>query len=354
MRRALVSVLLVAAVLAVGRTGDGGARPILPEAGMAKKRSVEPDVQGFDKQHGPHSQFECIATSGGANTNLDCDDPFPNNEPDIEVDPANPRPHDRELERLRHVLRPVLHDLRQRRRPGAPGTCRAKSPQVTGSDPVTVFDRKHGIAIHSSLNYSFQHSTGRGLRRRPGRLRLDRRRRHLGIRRPSSTTASAATSRTSQLLQRQGVDRHRQQPVLAVLRPHVPDLVEVRRPRTARTRRRRSSSRTPTTAASTGRRRRRSRARTRRSARSRSTGPAGECDENQFSVPTVGPDGTVYVAFENEQNEALWEPGEVFDDQYLLVKSTNGGADLVEPDASSSASRTARATTRSTSTAARR
>ena len=91
MKRVLVSLLLVAAVLAVGRTGDGGARPILPEAGMAKKRSVEPGVQGFDKQHGPHSQFECIATSGGANTNLDCDDPFPNNEPDIEVDPANPQ-----------------------------------------------------------------------------------------------------------------------------------------------------------------------------------------------------------------------------------------------------------------------
>ena len=29
---------------------------------------------------------------------------------------------------------------------------------------------------------------------------------------------------------------------------------------------------------------------------------------------------------------ALWEPGEVFDDQYLLVKSTDGGADVVEPD----------------------
>jgi hypothetical protein len=60
-------------------------------------------------------------------------------------------------------------------------------------------------------------------------------------------------------------------------------------------------------------------------------GPAGECDENQFSVPTIGPDGTVYVAFENEQNEALWEPDEQFDDQYLLVKSTNGGASWSSP-----------------------
>ncbi|HEY3311039.1 MAG TPA: sialidase family protein [Anaerolineales bacterium] len=54
-------------------------------------------------------------------------------------------------------------------------------------------------------------------------------------------------------------------------------------------------------------------------------GPAGVCDENQFSVPTVGTNGTVYVSFINEQNMALWEEGEFFDDQFLLVKSTDGG-----------------------------
>ena len=61
------------------------------------------------------------------------------------------------------------------------------------------------------------------------------------------------------------------------------------------------------------------------------SGPANQCDENQFSVPTVGPDGTVYVAFENEQNEALWEPGSFFEDQYLLVKSTDGGETWSSP-----------------------
>src|SRR5207244_2365364 len=60
-------------------------------------------------------------------------------------------------------------------------------------------------------------------------------------------------------------------------------------------------------------------------------GPAGECDENQFSVPTVGPNGTVYVAFQNEQNQALWESGEFFEDQYLLVKSTDGGTTWSSP-----------------------
>jgi hypothetical protein len=48
-------------------------------------------------------------------------------------------------------------------------------------------------------------------------------------------------------------------------------------------------------------------------------------------VPTVAPNGTVYVAFQNDQNTALWEPGEFFDNQYLLVKSTNGGETWSSP-----------------------
>jgi hypothetical protein len=60
-------------------------------------------------------------------------------------------------------------------------------------------------------------------------------------------------------------------------------------------------------------------------------GPAAECDEDQFSVPSVGPDGTVYVSFINDQNLALWEPGESFDDQFLLVKSIDGGVTWSSP-----------------------
>jgi hypothetical protein len=62
------------------------------------------------------------------------------------------------------------------------------------------------------------------------------------------------------------------------------------------------------------------------------SGPAGQCDEDQGSSPTVAPDGTVYVAFENEQNQALWESGEVFDDQYVFVKSTDGGVTWSSPN----------------------
>ena len=37
------------------------------------------------------------------------------------------------------------------------------------------------------------------------------------------------------------------------------------------------------------------------------TGGGTECDEDQFSIPEVASDGTLYVHFANEQNEAAWE-----------------------------------------------
>jgi len=56
-----------------------------------------------------------------------------------------------------------------------------------------------------------------------------------------------------------------------------------------------------------------------------------QCDQDQFSVGTVAPDGSVYVAFENEQNEASWEPGERFENQYLVVRSSDGGMTWSKP-----------------------
>src|SRR6266571_9495159 len=89
MRKGRFALLLAAtfgatAVLVASAAAQGNES----ERGMAGKRTV--DVAGFAKQHGPFSQFECNALSGGANTKLDCDDPFPNNEPDIAVDPLAP------------------------------------------------------------------------------------------------------------------------------------------------------------------------------------------------------------------------------------------------------------------------
>lgn len=55
------------------------------------------------------------------------------------------------------------------------------------------------------------------------------------------------------------------------------------------------------------------------------TGAPGECDEDQFSIPEVAPNGDVYVHFLNEQNEAAWEVDFDFDNQIMVVKSTDGG-----------------------------
>jgi hypothetical protein len=61
------------------------------------------------------------------------------------------------------------------------------------------------------------------------------------------------------------------------------------------------------------------------------TGAANECDEDQNSIPAVGPDGMVYVYFGNYQNETAWEVAEDFDAQIMVVKSTDGGETFGAP-----------------------
>jgi hypothetical protein len=56
-----------------------------------------------------------------------------------------------------------------------------------------------------------------------------------------------------------------------------------------------------------------------------------ECDEDQFSIPVVAPDGTLYVHYHNYQNDAAWEEGDLFDAQIMLVSSTDGGETFTGP-----------------------
>jgi hypothetical protein len=55
------------------------------------------------------------------------------------------------------------------------------------------------------------------------------------------------------------------------------------------------------------------------------TGGANECDEDQFSIPEVAPNGDLYVHFLNSQNEDEWEVPLDFDSQIMVIKSTDGG-----------------------------
>jgi hypothetical protein len=54
----------------------------------------------------------------------------------------------------------------------------------------------------------------------------------------------------------------------------------------------------------------------------------GVCNEDQFSTPVIGPDGTLYVAFENEEHS---QTPSLFRNQYLVVTSTDGGATFSSP-----------------------
>ncbi len=57
--------------------------------------------------------------------------------------------------------------------------------------------------------------------------------------------------------------------------------------------------------------------------------PNGNCNENQFSQPFTGPDGALYVVF-NNFNNALTGPNDNHN-QILLVKSTDGGVTFSAP-----------------------
>jgi hypothetical protein len=54
----------------------------------------------------------------------------------------------------------------------------------------------------------------------------------------------------------------------------------------------------------------------------------GICNEDQFSTPVVGPDGTLYVAFENEEHA---QTPSIFRNQYIVVTSTDGGQTFSSP-----------------------
>lgn len=324
----LILVLGAAAGLMAASAGIVGARPSLPEGGMAMKRSATPDVAGYDKQHGPQSQFECTATTG-SNGNLDCDDPFPNNEPDIVVNPENPLNMIASSNDYGSCCDQYYTTL-DGGATWSTGNMSIEKPLKIGSDPVTVFDRKHGTAIHSSLSYSGQHAAGAQTcdgdlvvsPSRDGGLSWDKvvviddgigcdfSKTQLFNDKEWLVTDNALSSPfygRTYITWSKFISASGQYQASPIFESHSDDggytwsePQEISGSNAA-------------------------------SCIHQEAGPAGRCDENQFSVPTVGPDGTVYVAFQNDQNTTLWESGESFDDQYLLVKSTDGGVTWSSP-----------------------
>jgi hypothetical protein len=322
-------VMFIAIIASLVLVTNVAARPRLPEAGMGNKRTVATDVAGYDKQHGPHGAFECTVISGGANTNLDCDDPFPNNEPDVEANPADP---------LNIIASSNDYgsccDQYYTTVDGAAswstGNMSIEKPLKIGSDPVTVFDTKHGTAIHASLSYSVQHAAGSqacdgDLIVSPSRdggltwlkpvvvddgIGCDFSKSQLFSDKewivtdnyPGSPHYGRTYLTWAKFLSRYG--DYKESPILEAHSDdggfHWSAPQEI----------------SGSNAGLCG---------------LQNDGPAAQCDQDQGAVGTIAPDGTLHVAFVNEQNPALQEAGESAEDQYLMVSSTDGGESWSSP-----------------------
>ena len=268
-------------------------------------------------------------TATGPNTKLDCDDPFPNNEPQIGVNPVNPN----HMIASSNDFGTCCDQFYTTFDGGAhwqTGNMSRENANKTGSDPVTVFDRKHGVALHSSLSYSTLHANGTQACdgdvvvsiSRDGGLTWE-----IPVQVDDGIGCDLSKTQLFNDKEWITVDNNPASPFYgrAYLTWTKFESHDGAYASSAIFESQSDNGGATWTPA-------------REISGSNSalctfqiSGPANQCDENQFSVPTVAPNGTVYVAFQNEQNQALWESAHEFDDQYLVVKSTNGGATWSSP-----------------------
>ncbi len=281
-----------------------------------------------------HSEIECQTAAGATpDLKLDCDSQLPNNEPDIEVDPEDPD----------HIVASSndydsccdgFYTSFDGGETWAQGNLSAEDTRRIGSDPVTVFEPKSGNVIHASLNFLITRdgfskdgdvvvsiSRDGGLTwRRPvvvadGQGKDTSRRQLFNDKEwivadtdPGSPFYGRTYMTWSAFLLRNG-----EYAESAIMEAHSDD-----GGRTWSAPQEISGS-APFCDI-------------------QYEGPTGDCDQDQYSVPTAAPDGSVYVAFENEQNSAIQEPLDAFpnprethDSQYLVVKSVDGGVTWSDP-----------------------
>jgi hypothetical protein len=318
--------LLLAAAALLGLFLAAGVRAE-PPGGEGEGGEKTPFVRTVPPGARDNWVFECTSTSGGPNTKLDCDDPFPNNEPNIVADASNPR----------HLIASSndygsccdqYYTSFDAGNTWSTGNMSTEDDSRTGSDPVTSIDVKHHVALHSSLNYTFNEDGescdgdvvvspsrdgglswdrpkvvgfGLGCDLDPTQIFNDKewiatdnnpRSRYYGR---TYVTWTAFLSHNAEFFESPIMETHSDDGGR-----HWSDPQEIS-----------GSSRELCTFQTAGRR--------------------DECDEDQASVITIGPDGTVYVAFMNSQNQATWERGEEFEDQYLVVSSQDGGRHWSRP-----------------------
>ncbi len=290
---------------------------------QAPKRSAAPS--GFLP-----SEIECTVNGRPDNLNLDCDDPVfeaPNNEPDIEVDPQDPN-HMIASSNDYESCCDQFYTTFDGGRTWTTGDMSAEDPNRIGSDPVTVFDPVSGNAIHASLNFLITEDgladdgdvvvslsedggltwgdpvvVGPGLGDDDDPLQIFNDKEWIVTdTNPESPYYGRTYLTWTAFRSETGV--YAESPIIEA---HSDDGGETwTDPQEIS-----GSDRTCTY---------------------QETGAARECDEDQFSVPTVAPDGTLSVAFENGQHEAAWEGDELFESQYMVVQSTDGGESFSSPE----------------------
>ena len=275
---------------------------------------------------GPNYELECTALGTPPNTLLDCDDPVaPKNEPDIEVNPADPN-HMIASANDYESCCDAFYTTFDGGATWQVGDMSTIEDGRIGSDPVTVFDTKHGVALHTSLNFictdvacgegdlvvspsydggvtweqAIEIYDGEGFDPDPVQVFNDKEW-IVADNNPDSPFYGRVYVTWSRFLSFSGA--YIESPIWE---SHSDDGGLTWSPAQE------ISGSSPTCTF-------------------QEEGAANECDEDQFSVPTVAPDGTVYVAFENGQHEAAWEAGELFESQYMVVKSTDGGATWSDP-----------------------
>jgi hypothetical protein len=268
------------------------------------------------------SKFECRASGDpSANVLLDCDGITPNNEPNIVVDPADPN----HMVASSNDYESCCDEWYTTFNGGATwqtGDISVEAPgkkRRTGSDPVTTFDVKHGVVIHSSLNYLNDGCDGDVVVSisRDGGIHWN-------------TVVEVADGGGPTSCEDNGLFNDKEW-ITTDNNPSSPFYGRTYLTWTAFLTVDEVTTESPIWEAHSddGGFSWTSPHEISGSNAALCTfqveGASGRCDEDQFSVATVGPDGTVYVSFINEQNTALWETDEFFDDQYLVVTSTNGG-----------------------------
>jgi hypothetical protein len=269
------------------------------------------------------SVHECDASGNPtANVLLDCDDPFPNNEPNIVVDPADPN-HMVASSNDYGSCCDQYYTTFDGGQTWSTGNMSTRGPNVTGSDPITVIDPSHGTVVHFSLNYH----VSSGIPAVNGDVVA------------SVSTDGGVTWKVPVLVGRgRGASLFLDKEGATVdLSPSSPHYGRIYVSFTGFGGDAKRSRRSPIAlsysddggytwsapkeiSGSNG-----------QYCTYQASGPAGECDEDQFSYPVTTPDGTVYVAFQNGQHEAAWEAGEQFESQYMVVRSTDGGMAFAPP-----------------------